>query len=279
MKYWSLIFLGLIGFNLIVWQGVFDLENKDNLEIHFLDVGQGDSQLVILPGGVKLLIDGGANKEVLFELANILPSTDRYIDLVFMTHPQLDHYGGLKEVTDRYQIGAFVYSGRSGEGDSWIEFENHLIENDISIIKVQAGNLLSYQDSKIKVISPDELLVRSQDANESSIVLKIISEGVSALLTGDIGQETEKILIEKYDLDSDVLKIAHHGSRYSSSQVFLDEVTPAISVIQVGENRFGHPTQTVIHKLWGLGSSVYRNDEDGTVSIIAKDGVLGVKTE
>src|SRR3989344_5714884 len=122
MKFLSSIFLVLIGFNFIVWQGVMDRAIEDPLRVYFLDVGQGDSQLIIFPDGVKVLIDGGPSKEILFELGEILPPTDRYIDLVMITHAQLDHYGGIGYVVERYQVGGFIFNGEGGSGKSWEEF-------------------------------------------------------------------------------------------------------------------------------------------------------------
>jgi len=279
MRYWSLIFLGLVGFNLWVWQGVLALQNKEYTQVYFLDIGQGDSQLIVLPSGVKLLIDGGQNKEVLFELAKVIPDTDRYIDMVFMSHPQLDHYGGLKEVIDRYNIGAFVFSGILGSGEAWKEFEDKLVEKGISVVNLREGDRILNEENQLDVLWPRSSSLQSSDPNEDSLVLKLESQGVKFLFTGDIGVNTEEKLVELYDLDIDVLKVAHHGSRYSTSRIFLEEATPALSVIQVGENRFGHPTPTVIQKLYEFGSSVYRNDEDGRVLVVAKDGILAVQVE
>src|SRR3989344_7886472 len=102
MKYSSLIFLALLGLNVLAWQGIMYRLAEGPLSVYFLDVGQGDSELVVLPGGVKILTDGGPDKEVLFELDRILPATDRYIDLLVVSHAQLDHFGGLRDVLDRY---------------------------------------------------------------------------------------------------------------------------------------------------------------------------------
>src|SRR3989338_9697554 len=109
MKYLSLSFLVLIGFNLFVWYYVVG-GGEDGLDVYFLDVGQGDSEFLVLPGGAKILIDGGPGKEVLFELARVLQPTDRYIDLVVLTHPQLDHYGGLFDVIERSKVRALIFN-------------------------------------------------------------------------------------------------------------------------------------------------------------------------
>ncbi|MEX2054272.1 MAG: MBL fold metallo-hydrolase [Candidatus Colwellbacteria bacterium] len=276
MRYLSLSFLVLIGFNLVVWQGVLERVTPHPLEVYFLDVGQGDSQLLVFPDGVEMLIDGGPDKEVLFELEKILASTDRYIDAVFISHAQLDHYGGLREVLGRYQIGAFIFSGREGEGDPWEAFKDSLVEAKVPIITVGQGDVIRHKDSALEVLWPSKDFLDHNDLNESSLVMELRSEGVEVLLTGDIGFPSEEKLLETYDMNTDVLKVAHHGSRYSTSLDFLKEATPAISIIQVGSNRFGHPTEATLQRLSRAGSMIYRNDEDGTVKLVIEDGRVGV---
>ena len=279
MKYLSLIFLVLIGFNAFVWYHVLTGE-QNNLDIYFLDIGQGDSQLVVLPGGVQVLIDGGPDKGVLFELSEILPQTDRYIDLVVMTHPQLDHFGGLLDVTERYKIGAFITPNREGESEAWSDFIDLLDEKDTPVVLVGAGDLISYRDSTFAVLSPNKEFLGNKEVNESSLVLGLNSEGVKALFTGDIGFETENFLVDAYDIDTDILKVAHHGSKFSTGLNFLAEVTPRISIIEVGsKNRFGHPTGAVLSRLRSIGSSIYRTDQNGTVHLEVNEGIIGVSVE
>ena len=278
MKYSSLIFLVLIGFNLFVWYYVLTGE-QDDLDIYFLDVGQGDSELVILPGDVRVLIDGGPDKSVLFELSQILPKTDRYIDLVVMTHAQLDHFGGLYDVVDRYKVGAFISTGREGESEAWKEFEELLQEKKIPVILLGAGDGIRYKDSNFIVLSPDQALLNNQEINESSLVVELFSEGAKSLFTGDVGFETENFLADTYDIDTDILKVPHHGSRFSSGLNFLMEATPAVSIIEVGKNSFGHPTEAALSRLRSAGSSIYRTDEDGTVHLEINDGVVLISTD
>ncbi|OGY57845.1 MAG: hypothetical protein A3C03_01520 [Candidatus Colwellbacteria bacterium RIFCSPHIGHO2_02_FULL_45_17] len=278
MKSLSLIFLVLIGFNLFVWYYVLTGE-QDDLDIYFLDVGQGDSELVILPGDVRVLIDGGPDKSVLFELSQILPKTDRYIDLVVMTHAQLDHFGGLYDVVDRYKVGAFISTGREGESEAWKEFEELLQEKKIPVILLGAGDGIRYKDSNFIVLSPDQALLNNQEINESSLVVELFSEGAKSLFTGDVGFETENFLADTYDIDTDILKVPHHGSRFSSGLNFLMEATPAVSIIEVGKNSFGHPTEAALSRLRSAGSSIYRTDEDGTVHLEINDGVVLISTD
>ena len=279
MKYSSLIFLVLIGFNIFIWYYVVSGAH-DDLNIYFLDVGQGDSELVVLPGDIKVLIDGGPGKGVLFELSEVLPKTDKYIDLIVMTHAQLDHFGGLYDVVNRYKVGAFVTTGRDGESEAWNDFAKLLKEKEIPVILVGAGDVVKYKDSIFLVLSPNEEFLNNKEINESSLILKLESEGASALFTGDMGFETENFLVDSYDMDIDILKVPHHGSRFSSGLKFLAEAMPRISVIEVGSNnRFGHPTEAVLSRLKSVGSSIYRTDKNGTVHLEINDGIVSIIAE
>lgn len=275
MKHLLSAFLALVGFNLFIWYSII-VGKGDATEMYFLNVGQGDSQLIELPGGVQFLIDGGPDRSVIFELAEVLPATDRYIDVVFVTHPQLDHFGGLVDVLERYRVGAVIATGRDSEDEAWRDFVEVIKRKKVPIVLVGAGDVIRYKDSLVSVLAPNDELLSSPEVNESSLVLKLQSGSVKALFTGDIGFEAENYIANAYDVDVDVLKVGHHGSKFSSGLEFLEEVTPVISVIQVGKNRFGHPTEAAIQRLIKVNSSVYRNDRDGTVRLRANDGTLSV---
>lgn len=279
MKSLSSIFLVLVGFNILLWQGVLDRAIDDPLRVYFLDVGQGDSQLVALPDGAKVLIDGGPSKEILFELGEILDPTERYIDLVIISHAQLDHYGGISDVLDRYQIGALIFNGEEGAGDAWREFKEKAESLGVRVVILGEGDRIEYRDQEFNILSPNTNLLANRDLNEGSLVIELRGEGVKILFTGDIGFAAEKVLIDTHDVDVDVLKVAHHGSRYSTGLQFLEEATPLISVIGVGDNSFGHPTEAVLQRLNQIGSSVYRTDQDGRIELVIENGQIGVIKE
>ena len=250
------------------------------LNVYFLDVGQGDSELVVLPGGVKILADGGPDKEVLFELDRILPATDRYIDLLVVSHAQLDHFGGLRDVLDRYRVGAVLFNGREGTGSVWGEFRRELTDENVPLIVIGGGDKIVYGDNYFDVLSPSGELLQEPDLNDTSLVMKLVSGGAKILFTGDIGPTAEEYLVGRSDIDVDVLKVAHHGSRYSTSQAFVDKASPALSVIEVGiNNTFGHPAESVLQRLWRAGSIVYRTDQNGRVRLVIRDGKIGVAAE
>jgi len=276
MKFSSLIFSALIFLNIFVWYWALTGGPSEALNVYFLDVGQGDSSLIVLPGGPKILIDGGPDKSVLHELDKALSPTDRYIDLIILSHPQLDHFAGLISVANRYRVGAFIYNGRPGEMLAWRDLEKVLNEEKIPVVILSAGDKITYKENAMEILSPDDDLIKRAELNETTIIVKLVSSGIKTLFTGDINFDTESKLVDKFDVDVDVLKVAHHGSKYSSGLEFLEEATPLISVIQVGKNKYGHPTETAMNRLAQVGSSIYRNDEQGTIHMKAEDGLINV---
>jgi len=272
-----LVFLAI--FDFFVWSEiVFGRERttNKNSEVYFLDIGQGDSELINLAGGVQILIDGGPNKKILDELASILPVTDRYIDLVILSHPQYDHFAGLIDVLKRYQIGAFIYNGRKGEIKAFEDLEKVLKENKIKTIVLVQGDKIKYRNNQLDIISPASDFLKSKELNDTSLVISLQSAGAKFLFTGDIGFAVENYLAKNFDLKSDVLKVAHHGSRYSSGEEFLKKVNPKISVIEVGKNSYGHPTSQALNGLASVGSRVFRTDYDGTIKLIINGNKIDI---
>lgn len=278
MKYLSSTFSALIFLNIFVWYWIIAGAPSHAFNMYFLDVGQGDSSLVILPGGPKILVDGGPDKSVLHELDKVLSPTDRYVDLVILSHPQLDHFAGLISVLGRYRVGAFVWNGRPGEVSAWRDLETVLKSEKIPIIILGAGDKITYKESELIILSPDGASIKDAELNNTALVAELESNGIKTLFTSDIGFEVEDKLVSKYNLDIDVLKVAHHGSKYSSNSTFLNETTPLMSVIQVGKNKYGHPTEAAMNRLVRAGSSIYRNDLQGTIHIKAKGTRINVFT-
>lgn len=279
MKYLSSIFLALVFLNIFVWYWIIVGAPSSALNMYFLDVGQGDGNLVVLPGGPKILIDGGPDKSVLNELDKILSPTDRYIDLVMLSHSQLDHFAGFIPALERYRVGAFLWNGRAGEISAWRELKNVLEDKEIPIIVLGAGDSIIYKGNKIAILSPDGKLINDAELNNTTLVAELESNGVKTLFTGDIGFEVENYLTNKYDLNVDVLKVPHHGSKYSSGTNFLNEATPLISIIEVGKNKYGHPTTSAIERLTRVGSSIYRTDDKGAIHVKVKNNLINVLME
>lgn len=252
-----------------------------NLEIDFLDAGQGDAILIKSPGGQNILIDGGPDKTAIKRLAENLPWWDKNIDLMILTHAHSDHAAGLIDVLKRYDVKKILYTGAAHNSPdylAWLKLARDKKTPLIIIDKKQAVNL--GKGAKIEILYPDEsFLDRTfEDLNQSSIVL-ILSFGQNKfLLMGDAGEEIEKKLIASgADLKADVLKVGHHGSQYSSSLEFLDKVNPGIAVIEVGkDNDFGHPSLRIIKRLERIGAEIFRTDLNGTVKMISDKAQIKV---
>jgi len=275
MKYSLSIFSGLIFLNLFVWYWVIGGAPDKALNLYFLKAGQGDSELAVLPGGIKVLIDGGPGTETLSSLSEIMPPTSRYIDMIILSHPQLDHFGGLIPILERYKVGVFVWNGETANDESWKDLTKLIENHRVAAVSVAKGDVIRYKENSFKVLAPSEGSL-SADPNDDSIIARLSSGGISALFTGDATASLEQYVASNGGIKSDILKVSHHGSKTSSITSFLSAVLPRIAVIEVGKNTYGHPTPAALQRLAAIGASVYRTDKDGTVHVRAKDGLLTV---
>ncbi len=243
--------------------------------IYFLNVGQGDSELVIFPSGVKLLIDGGPpNGKVEQELSRIVGSFDRYIDLVVLSHPQIDHFGGLIRLFQDYRVGAFLTNGEISGDDAYTSLIGNLEKQDSKKVAVYAGDMIQQGNISFRILSPqitDHKSQKKENPNDRAIIGKLSMNQVNILFTGDIGENIENAFASSFE-KTDVLKVAHHGSKNSSSEEFVSIVQPKIAVIEVGKNSYGHPSSDVIQRLLNKGASIFRTDIDGTIKIIFENG-------
>ncbi|MDO8518013.1 MAG: lamin tail domain-containing protein [bacterium] len=266
-----------VGLTLWLWFGIFGAHATPST-LYVLDVGQGDSQLVVLASengrsAIKILIDGGRDKSVLAALDTALGNANnKYLDLVILTHTDLDHLGGLIEVARRYDIGMFISNGRTAVSEAYNALQKVLTERDIHTLVLLEGDTIRYSGNRITVLSPDRALLGNKEVNESGIVVMLTANqqagGVKVLFTADIGFPAEQALLtKKYDLAADILKVGHHGSKYSSGENFVAAVRPLVAVIGVGKNSYGHPTPRVLQTLELAGSRVYRTDESSTIKI------------
>ncbi|MBI5147735.1 MAG: MBL fold metallo-hydrolase [Parcubacteria group bacterium] len=267
----------LVFLNVFVWAASFATIGKAETEIYFLDVGQGDGEMIVFPGSVKVLIDGGPDGRIASRIGEILPAADRRIDILALTHPQLDHYAGFIEVVKRYEIGAFIYNGRLSGDAPFRELLDALKKKEIPMIVLGEGDKIKIGDAALSILSPSGEFLKSAELNDTTLVMELTEGAFKAIFTGDIGFNVEEYLAEKYDVKTDVLKVAHHGSRYSSGAKFLTEANPKLAVIEVGRNSYGHPTKEALGRLEAAGAGIYRTDRDGTIRVaVGKDGVLRI---
>ena len=246
------------------------------LSVHFFDIGQGDSILIVTPSGRRALIDGGPEADGASQALAGALSGDRGLDLAVMTHPDADHGRGLLEVLDRYKVGMALSGPAEPDDDIQAQWDQRLRKHNIASAEVWAGYVVSLGDGvELRVLNPPPGRV-SGDSNDNSVVFRLTYGEVSFLLTADIGHSVEeRLLREDVELSATVLKVGHHGSKTATSQRFLDAVNPAVAVISVGrDNSYGHPAGEVVARLelrLGAGK-VYRTDLDGEV-VVVTDGV------
>lgn len=263
------IFLIILAISILIYI-FFTLFSTNSSRIYFLNVGEGDSELLILPSNIKIMTDAGPQDNVLSELQKILPDWDNYIDLGIISHPQLDHFNGFNYLLDHYNFGAFVINGREDVNvKEWKDLIQKIETKNIPIIMLKEGDSISFKENKVQIISPNNSFLESAELNDTALVEMIKTKDFKALLTSDIGDNVEKQILKYYkDIKSDILKVAHHGSKYSSSKEFLIAVNPKISVIEVGKNKYGHPSKEIIDSIASSTKSlIFRTDENGTIEI------------
>jgi len=245
-----------------------------NLEVDFLDVGQGDAELIKTPAGQNILIDGGPDSSIIRRLGENLAWWDKKIDLMILTHPHDDHVTGLIDVLKRYRVKQILYTGVVHNAPNYLSWLEQVRDRKIKMVIIDRPQTISLANNcRLQIIYPlNSFLDRTMNnLNNSSIVMKLVYGQSSFLFLGDTEKEVEQELItDKIDLAAEVLKVAHHGSDTSSSQDFLEAVKPEFSVIEVGkDNDFGHPSLRVIKRLERVGAKVMRTDTNGTIRIIS----------
>ncbi len=248
--------------------------------LHVLDVGQGDSILVELGDDRQLLIDGGPDATVLSELGTILPPWDRTIEYVALTHPHADHAMGLIHVLDRYNVETVLMTGVPYATPVYDALKNAIEREGSVVMDPMVTSLFINGATTVDVLYPtrDMPPVKSENVNETSLVL-LVSDGTNkSLLMGDAGVEVEQA-IDAALTDVDLLKVGHQGSRTSSGRSFLAHVRPEAAIISVGEdNEYHHPHPTVLKRLSDVGARMYRTDQDSRVTATSFPQRINVKT-
>ena len=266
------------------------LTQDDRLHVAFLDVGQGDAVFIETPGGRQVVIDGGAHPLLLTRLlSERMRFYDRRIDIVAATHPHDDHIGGLLQVLERYDVGAVLerrIEHESAAYQAWARAVDAEAAQGAKVIEASAEQVITLDDGiRLEVLWPPDTLPggAESDINNASLVLRLVYGDVSVLLAGDIFAAGESALLaSSAPLDSDILKVPHHGSASSSTPDFLSAVSPSAAVISVGaDNRFGHPNADVAQRLREhVGDDgLYLTSERGTVEFITDGKTLWARTE
>jgi len=246
------------------------VQSSDQLEVHYIDVGQGASQLIIAPNGKSMLIDAGNNDDEQRVVSYVKDQGIDKIDILIVTHPDADHSGGADAVIDAFEIGA-IYMPKVQSNTKTFESVLTSIDNkNLSIKTAKAGlNLDLDEDLTIRMLGP---VGKYSDANDMSAVVRLEYGDTSFLFTGDAECESERDMLDSgTTLKSDVLLVGHHGSNSSTTEDFLRAVDPDHAVIQVGDNQYGHPTDHILKRLQASGAKIYRNDKHGHI-VATSDG-------
>ncbi len=246
------------------------VNTNGNLLVHFVSVGQGDAIAINLPNDKVILIDSGPkNKNVSYtnylEEKVINSEHDKTIDYLILTHADIDHIGGTLRALKNFNIKKLFMPKIASNSQYYKDLEN-FIEDKYDYDYLDIDDVLDVGDCELKVLSTFDY----SDTNDSSVVIRLEYLDKSFLFTGDISTRVERDLIDLYadELDSDVLKIAHHGSKGSTSLEFLEYVSPEFAVISVGDNYYGHPTNEVINRLDEKDICTLRTDEDGNIIFV-----------
>jgi competence protein ComEC len=254
------------------------------LHIVFCDVGQGDASLVV-KGSFQALIDTGPMRGNVVEcLSGHMPFWDKELELLINSHPEADHLGDLADVAEHFRIGMFVVDGKMPAG-TLAETIKVMVSAGTKLVGAQGGDRLLYGDLYFDILWPEEksddllawvdgseraVLGKETGLNRYSLVMKMRYGETSVLFTGDIGEGEEQELVTSGRLGKvDVLKGAHHGSKFSSSTEFLSTVKPWLTVFSVGKNSYGHPTEEAMGRVAEAGSKIWRTDRQGELELVS----------
>lgn len=272
--------------NILAWLAVFELKKPNLLEVNFFNIGQGDAFLIEIPQRHQILIDGGPSFAILEKLAKEMPFWDRTIDLIILTHPEKDHLSGLIEVLKRYEVENIVWTGVVRDIPEYKIWESLIQQEGAEIFIAKAGQKIKWSRTvldHLEILYPLGEIAGEEfkNSNNSSIVARLVFGGNSFLFTGDAYKDVEEELVEKMlPIDSDVLKIGHHGSKTSTSDEFVKMVSPQIAVISAGKgNSYGHPHQEVLEILEKYGIKILRTDLQGDIKIFSNGVEFKVKSK
>lgn len=252
---------------------VFLLENfsivqlKDNLLVHYISVGQGDATAINFPDGRVMLIDAGPDDSA-STLSSYLTNkvfnnqTDFTIDYFILTHADADHIGGAMRILSDFDIGIIYMPIIESETNVYKNLVNYINENNINS-EIISAKVELVGGVNLEIFEP----LDRTSTNNTCPLIKLEFYDTSFLFTGDIDSSAESEFIRLYgdELDIDVLKVAHHGSSYSTSEEFIKATTPEYSVISVGKNSYGHPSSEVLNRLETIGVENYRTDINGNI--------------
>src|SRR3989344_3421744 len=279
----------LVVLSVAIWYAVIREERCDILRVSFLDIGQGDAIFIDAPSGRQVLIDGGKGSAVLRQLASVMPWYDKTIDIVVGTHPDQDHIGGLVEVLRRYTVPLVVKSSTlDTEGADYKAFEKAIEdERDVRVLEAVRGEVIDLGSTGspqaanvyLEILFPDRNL-SVVETNTGSIIIRLVYGDTAFMLTGDSPDEIENYLVslDGGKLKSNVLKAGHHGSKTSSSPVFLGYVAPEFAVFSRGcDNSYGHPAPETVATFARFQIPTLDTCLEGTITFVSDGQTMARK--
>ncbi len=280
-----LVVVALVVLNVgIAWQLLVP-QHAPSLKVSVLNIGQGDSILVIGPTGRTMLVDGGPDRSVLRELATELGPLNRHIDMVVETHPDADHITGLISVLEQYSVDTFMSPGIPDKTQTFKTLNDAVAASGAKVVTARRGMRIdlgggAYAD----VLHPDRDMSKETETNDGSITMHVVYGATSFMLTGDLPTTVEGWLLtlDRTDgeLPTTVLKAGHHGSKYSTGSAWLAALHPASVAISVGlKNRYGHPAPSTISRIEDEGSIILKTEDLGTIDFLSNGTKVSEKSE
>ncbi len=246
-------------------------KGRGKLIVSFLNIGQGDAILIIAPNGAKMLLDSGPDSKVISELGKFIPFYDHSIDAIMVSNPDSDHIAGFLDVLTKYKVSYDIEPGTISPSSTFNALEKSVLDHDVKRIIARRGMdiVLDEKDGvDVKILFPDRDVTKDT-TNNGSIIAKLIYKNTSVLLEGDAPKEDEYHLLslDPKDLDVDILKTGHHGSRTSTAKEYVEAASPEYAVISCGvDNHYGHPHKETLDTLNSLGVPILRTDTMGTIT-------------
>ncbi len=254
---------------LLVWQG------RGSVEILMIDVGQGDAIALRSPEGRWLLVDAGPparDDAGAHPVVRALTARGvRRLDALVLTHPHLDHIGGAEAVLRSFDVGAVYDPGLPAPNETYVAVLEAAAAKGVPWRAARAGDRIDVGGLLVEVLYPTEGIAPSDDANTTSLVLRVTFGDFDALLTGDAYADVEGLLVDDVPPDLELLKVGHHGSDTSTDSLLLARAHPEVALVSAGRsNRYGHPDPGVLARLERSGARVWRTDTQGTISVLAR---------
>lgn len=283
---WALLFLLIIGAVAVyVVPAAYGGGDDGILSVTFLDVGQGDAIFIESPTGVQILVDGGPpDGGVLRRLSQVLGFFDRTIDVLLATHPDRDHIGGLPDVLERYEVAEILMTENKGESTAAETFFDRADAEGAKVTYARRGMQYDLGGGALLTILFPDRDPSFLESNTASVVVHLTYGDTDFLFTGDSPEAIEDYLVlldgnpPAGGLQSDVLKVGHHGSHTSSGELFLNAVRPTYAVISAGkDNQYGHPHETVMTALREIGAEIKNTAEEGSITFVSDGSELQLK--